>query len=165
MLDRRWLLVAFLAMSTGPSVQAQPTFKLSVKPDLAPHATLTLDGTRITRTPINDDPGFRIQYHFMKDGKTIAAVEARGNLAIDLPHKEPGMYVVFLELFYPAYKGGNVQKGGFKSISNVVTIYAYKAPDGDVRLLDIGTLRATLFYGLSAGSLIPVPELPPAAKP
>jgi len=33
MLNRRLMLVAMLAILIAPTVQAQPTFKLSVKPD------------------------------------------------------------------------------------------------------------------------------------
>src|SRR5437660_6514182 len=89
---------------------AQPTYKLDVKANLKPQATLQLDGARIARSAIKDDPGFRLQYHFKQEGKTLATVEARSQPTVDLPQKAPGTYSVVLELFYPAYKGGTQQK-------------------------------------------------------
>ena len=111
-------LALMLRVSPAP---AQPTYKLVVKPDLQPQATIQLDGLQLKRTAVKDDPGFRLQYHFKKDGKTQTVVEARSQTQIDLPQKEAGTYAVVLELFYPGYKGGNAQKGEFKPISNVLT--------------------------------------------
>jgi hypothetical protein len=105
---------------TSVPALAQPTYKLDVKPNLKPLATLKLEGNRITRTALKDDPGFRLQYHIKKDGKTVSTVEGRANLAIDAP-AEAGTYVIVLELFYPAYKGGTAQKGEFKAVSNPLT--------------------------------------------
>jgi hypothetical protein len=108
-------------------VLAQTAYKLGVKPDLKPLATLKIDGSKIVRTDVADDPGFRLQYHFKKDGKTVAQAEARANETLDVPQKEAGTYTVVLELFYPAYKNGTATKGGFKPISNVLT---YKVEAG-----------------------------------
>lgn len=114
-------LAMFVLVASPAFTEAQPTYKLDVKANLKPQATLQLDGVRIRRTAVKDDPGFRLQYHFKKDGKTVAAVEARSQPAVDLPQKEAGAYSVVLELFYPAYKGGTQQKGEFKPVSNVLT--------------------------------------------
>jgi len=103
------------------AVQAQPTYKLEGKPELKPLATLQLDRGRLSRSAVQEDPGFRLQYHFKKDDKTLSTVEARSQPVLDIPHKETGTYTVVLELFYPAYKGGNQQKGEFKPISKVLT--------------------------------------------
>ena len=121
------LLAPFVLVAMAALTTAQPTYKLDVKPNLKPQATLQLDGTRITRSSIKDDPGFRLQYHFKKDGKTVTTVEARSQTAVELPQKEAGTYTVVLELFYPAYKGGTQQKGEFKPISNLLT-YRVTAP-------------------------------------
>jgi hypothetical protein len=130
--SRFWQLALILAAigyaGSWPVVLGQPTYKLDVKPHLKPLATLKLDGTKITRTDLQDDPGFRLQYHFQKDGKTVATVEARSAASLDLPQKEAGIYTVVLELFYPAYKGGNQQKGGFRPVSNVLR---YRVEAGD----------------------------------
>jgi hypothetical protein len=104
----------------GPPVQAQPTYKLDVKAHLKPLATLALKGARLTRSALADDPGFRLQYHFRKEGKTVATIEGRSNPSLDIPLKSAGTYTVVLELFYPAYKGGMQQKGEFRAVSNVV---------------------------------------------
>jgi hypothetical protein len=40
---------------------------------------------------------------------------------VALPATEPGTYTVVLELFYPAYKGGDQRKGEFKPISDSIT--------------------------------------------
>jgi hypothetical protein len=112
-------LVGLFAVASG--AVAQPTYKLDVKPDLKPQATLRLDGSRIRRSAVTDDPGFRLQYHFKKDGKPLDTAEARSAPELDVPQKEPGTYTVVLELFYPAYKGGTAQKGEFRAVSNVLT--------------------------------------------
>lgn len=117
----------FLLLAATPALPAQPTYKLDVKPNLKPLATLKLEGVKITRTPVKDDPGFRLQYHFKKDGKSLAVVEARTDVSLDVPQKDAGTYSVVLELFYPNYKGGTAQKGEFKAVSNVLT-YKVEAP-------------------------------------
>jgi hypothetical protein len=104
-----------------PSAYAQPTYKLDVKPHLKPLATLKLQGAKLTRTAVQDDPGFRLQYHFRKDGKSVAVIQARSGHNLDIPQKTAGTYTVVLELFYPSYKGGTQQKGAFKPISNLIT--------------------------------------------
>jgi hypothetical protein len=103
------------------TVQAQPTYKLDVKPDLKPIALVSLDGKQIAHSPVLDDPGFRLQFHVQQNGKTVATIEARSRSKVDVPKLDPGVYTVTLELFYPAYKGGAAQKGEFKAISNVLT--------------------------------------------
>jgi hypothetical protein len=115
-----WLGVIVWAAAV-PGAGAQPTYPLDVKAHLRPLATLTLQGARLSRSGVRDDPGFRLQYHFRKDGKMVAVVEARSRVTVVVPVKAAGTYTVVLELFYPAYKGGNLQKGQFKAVSNVVT--------------------------------------------
>src|SRR5262249_52237845 len=109
-------LAFFLGLAPGAGL-AQPTYKLEVKPELAPRASLSLADGRLVRTEVVNDPGFRLQLHVKKDGKTVAVVEARSESKFDLPAKDPGDYSATLELFYPAYKGGNDQKGQFKLVS------------------------------------------------
>ncbi|MBL8798296.1 MAG: hypothetical protein JNM56_30660, partial [Planctomycetia bacterium] len=133
------------------------------KPDLLPQAALSLEGGKVVRSELSEDPGFRLQYHVMKDGKSLAVVDARSAASLDLP-AAPGTYIVTLELFYPGYKTGTVQKGNFKAVSNVLTCLAQADAAGQMRYTDVGTLRSVLFYGLAAGKQIPVPELPPPVK-
>lgn len=113
-------LFAHLTVGLGP-MQAQPTYRLDVKADLKPAVQLHLEGRTLQRSSVTDDPGFRLQYLFRKDGQAIAAVEARSRPSLELPNLEAGVYNVAVELFYPAYKGGVGQKGQFKPISNVIT--------------------------------------------
>ncbi len=111
--------LALLALASRAA--AQPTYRLNVKSDLKPAAQIRLEGLKVNRSAVTDDPGFRLQYLFRKDGQPFAAVEARSRTSVDLPRLEPGVYNVAVELFYPAYKGGTAQKGQFKPISNVIT--------------------------------------------
>jgi len=106
---------------------AQPAYKVEVKPDLKPLAALTVEDNRVVRSELADDPGFRLQFVFKKDGKTVAEVEARSRTNAE-PPAEPGDYTVVLELFYPAYKGGAAQKGEFKPVSNVLAIRVDAGP-------------------------------------
>jgi len=112
---------AFLLGLCSPYLAAQPTYRLEVRPFVKPQATLTLEGNKVKRSAVKDDPGFRLQYHIKKDGKSLATVEARSQPALELPQKDAGTYSIVLELFYPTYKPGKAQKGQFKAISNVLT--------------------------------------------
>jgi hypothetical protein len=117
----RFALVLLLSVVPAGTLVAQPTYKLDVKSDLVPRAKLTLSGATMTRTDVRDDPGFRLQYHVRKDGKTVAAVNARGEHGVRLPSLDPGTYTVVLELFHPNYKGGTAIKGEFKPVSDAIT--------------------------------------------
>lgn len=119
-------VAVFFFAVRGP-VFGQPTYRLDVKPHLNPLATIKLEGLRMSRSGVQEDPGFRLQYHFRKDGKTVATIDARSQPAAEIPTKEAGLYSAALELFYPAYKGGNQQKGEFKAISETIT-YRVEAP-------------------------------------
>jgi hypothetical protein len=117
----RLALALLLLLVSAAAVRAQPTYRLDVKNELKPRATLTLSGEMITRSAVRDDPGFRLQYHFRKDGKTVTTLNARGDTRVRLPSLEAGTYTVALELFHPGYKGGTGLKGQFKSVSDVLT--------------------------------------------
>ena len=128
------LVVTVLLHALPAPVQAQPTYKLDVKTHLKPLATLKLEGNSLTRTELEDDPGFRLQYHIKQpDGKSILTVEARSSARLDLPIQTTGTFIATLELFYPGYKGGTGQKGEFKPISNVLT---YKVEAGKITLIE-----------------------------
>jgi hypothetical protein len=110
-----------VSLFVASALVAQPTYKLDAKRDLKPSATLSLADGKVTRSAVTDDPGYRLQFHFKKDGKTIATPEARSETTVALPATEVGTYSVTLELFYPSYKGGNQRKGEFKPISEPIT--------------------------------------------
>lgn len=129
---RCWLVLAcFLPV---PAVQAQPTFKLGVGPHLHPAAVLKLTGNRLERSAVKDDPGFRLQFHVLRNGKSYLTSDARLSVFLELPNKESGDYAAVLELFYPAYKAGKEQKGQFKAISPFV-VYQVPAPGTPVKVL------------------------------
>jgi hypothetical protein len=143
-------LFAALVASTSP-VRAQPTYKLDVKPELRPKASLALNANQLLRTDLLDDPGFRLQYHFKKDGKTVEAVEARSTPVFALAHKEAGAYTVVLELFHPAYKGGMDQKGAYRPVSNVLLYRFEPGNPAKVTLLDDGKPRLVVQCGKGEG--------------
>lgn len=122
-----YLLTLYFVLGTSSFARAQPTYKLDVRPNLKPQATLELDGAMLKRSVVRDDPGFRLQYHFKKDGKTSTLVEGRSSDKVAVP-AEPGAYTVVLEVFYPAYKGGTQPKGEYKPISNVLTYRVEPGP-------------------------------------
>jgi hypothetical protein len=112
------LLALGALLAVAPPARTQPTYRLDVKPELKPRATLTLEGEVVVRSSVSDDPGFRLQLHFTQAGKTIATVEARSSDRVRPPLSAAGTYEVVLELFYPGYKGGTGLKGQFKPISD-----------------------------------------------
>lgn len=127
MLDFRFSIAAVAFFTSADALLGQGTYKLEVKTQLKPAAALTFEGTKIQRSALKDDPGFRLQYTFKKDGKPLKSLEARGAESVDLPDQSPGTYSVTLELFHPSYKSGSVQKGQFRQASNEL-IYELKAP-------------------------------------
>jgi hypothetical protein len=147
------LLAAAWLLAAAPFLAAQPTYKLDVKPNLKPEARLQLDGQRLTRTAVKDDPGFRLQYHVKQEGKTVATLDARADTAVDLPRKEPGTYTAVLELFYPAYKGGTEQKGEYRPISNVLgyRVEAGAKPGEPVRVVLVETPALLVRCGKGQG--------------
>lgn len=124
----RWSCILCLVLALASEALGQPTYKLEVKSNLKPAATLRLEGDKISRGALKDDPGFRLQYSFKKEGKPLTTVEARSNSTLEIPDKTPGTYTVVLEVFYPTYKTGNDQKGQFKPVSNELT-YQVKPPE------------------------------------
>jgi hypothetical protein len=117
----RHLFAVALALACVCPAPAQPTYRLDAKRDLKPKATLSLADGKVTRSAVTDDPGYRLQFRFEKDGKTIATPEARSEASVALPATEVGTYTVTLELFHPSYKGGNQRKGEYKAISEPLT--------------------------------------------
>ena len=117
------LAAAFHFFWLSAPVYAQATFPMKIKrvEELNPRATLKLEGRTVTRTNITKDPGYRIQWHVKKDGKTVAQVNARPDKTYTHPDAAPGKYTVVLELYFPEYKATSKEsKGLFKPISNEV---------------------------------------------
>src|SRR4051812_21216030 len=113
----RLLCTLLVCLACAHHATAQPTYRLDAKRDLKPAAKLTLADGKVTRTAVTDDPGYRLQFNFTKDGKSVATAEARAEASVALPTTEPGTYVVTLELYFPSYKTGNQRKGEYRPIS------------------------------------------------
>jgi hypothetical protein len=158
------LAVMTCFMIMPESVNAQPTYKLDVKSHLRPLAALRLEGGRVVRSELLEDPGFRLQYVFKKDNKVVTVVEARAQPSVEIPTTEPGAYTVTLELFYPAYKGGTEQKGAFRPVSEPVAYVVQRDAAGKTTIADLSSIRRGLFFGLAAGRQWPMPTLP-TSKP
>lgn len=130
---RRFLFSVLLTAGTFVTfpggAHGQPTYKLDVRPYLQPRASLTLKGAKVTRSDVKDDAGFRLQYHVKKGDKTVGVVDARAKKEVELPLKESGTYSVVLELFHPGYKPGNVTRGEYKPVSDVLYYKVTKAND------------------------------------
>lgn len=111
--------IAMLVCLLPGALLAQPTYKLDVKAHLKPLATVKIEQNQLVRSAVTDDPGFRLQWNLLDPaGKSVGTVEARSKASASVPAKlPPGVYRARLELFYPAYKGGNMQKGEFKPIA------------------------------------------------
>src|SRR5262245_58333831 len=123
----RFVFVAIPFLAQVATLFGQGTYKLEVKTQLKPAAVLSLEGMKIQRSALKDDPGFRLQFTFKKGDKPLKSLEARGAESVDLPDQAPGTYSVTLELFHPGYKSGTVQKGQFRQASNELN-YELKAP-------------------------------------
>ncbi len=130
-------LAVFLLLGHAPFASGQPTYKLEVKPEHKPAATLKWQGGKFVRSDVADDPGFRLQVHFKKDGKSVAVVEARASKEVAPPPTlAPGNYTVVLELFYPNYKAGTAPKGTYKPVSNLLAFRIEAGPPARVVLVE-----------------------------
>ena len=118
------LVIAVHASRLPATARAQATFPMKIKrvEELNPKATLKLEGRAVTRSDIARDPGYRIQWHVKKDGKTVAQVNARPEKSYTHADASAGKYTIVLELFFPEYKATSKDsKGLFKPISNEVS--------------------------------------------
>src|SRR5262249_4967122 len=123
---------AFALLVLPALAAAQPTYRLGVDAHVFPSAVLKLEGARLSHGPVKDDPGFRLPFHILKDGKSLLTQNARLDDAIDLPTKDAGDYAAVVELFYQAYTGGSETKGQSKAISPYV-LYTVGAPGGTIK--------------------------------
>lgn len=124
------LVIAAHASLLPTRARAQATFPMKIKrvEELNPKATLKLEGRTVTRSDIARDPGYRIQWHVKKDGKTVAQVNARPDKSYAHADASAGKYTIVLELFFPEYKATSKDsKGLFKPISDEVS-YAIDGP-------------------------------------
>src|SRR5688572_27837240 len=83
----RILFIVGITLVLAQPAWPQPTFKLGVDAHVFPTATLKVEGLRLTRSTVKDDPGFKLQFHILKDGKSLQIVNARASESVDLPNK------------------------------------------------------------------------------
>lgn len=90
-----------------------------------PHAEIALDGRRVSRSLVTNDWGLRLQWVVKKDGKEIAAVNARAEPTYEHADNTPGKYEVVLQMWkYVNYKKnpqGEFTDSKYIDISNVVS--------------------------------------------
>jgi hypothetical protein len=85
-----------------------------------PKAEIRLEGRKVIRGEVSNDWGSRLQWKVRRDGKDIATVLARVDLAYEHTDKTPGTYEIVLEMWqYEGYK--NKDHGKYVEISNKVS--------------------------------------------
>jgi hypothetical protein len=85
-----------------------------------PKAEIRLEGRKVSRTPVSNDWGSRLQWKIRRDGKDVATVLARAEISYEHADKTPGKYEIVLEMWhYEGYK--NKDHGKFVEISNKVS--------------------------------------------
>lgn len=91
-------------------------------PDIpTPAAQITLSGKTVTRGHIAYDYGNRVQWKIMRDGKEVAAPDARLLTSYTLAETTPGTYEIVLETWkHDGYQSGG--KGSYIAISNKLTV-------------------------------------------
>ena len=86
-----------------------------------PAAVIKLDGHTVSRGPVANDWGTRLQWKILRDGKEIATPNARAFPNYTHADATPGQYEVVLETWrHDGYKG-NKGVGEYVVISNKVT--------------------------------------------
>lgn len=70
-----------------------------------PQAEIRLEGQKVIRGDVSNDWGSKLQWEIRRDGKVIATVPARADMAYEHPEKTPGQYEVVLQMWkYVDYK-------------------------------------------------------------
>jgi len=91
----------------------------------APRAEIKLEGRRVTRGPITNDWGLRVQWEIRRDGKVIATPPARADLSYEHADTTAGNYEIVLQMWkYVDYRkgaDGEFTNSKFIEISNKVT--------------------------------------------
>jgi len=90
-----------------------------------PHAAIHLEGRRLIRSEVSNDWGLRLQWEIRRDGRVVALVNARPDLAYEHPDTAPGTYEVVLQMWryvnYAKNPTGEFTTSAFITISNRVT--------------------------------------------
>ena len=90
-----------------------------------PHAEITLNGRRLSRSDVTHDWGLRLQWEIRRDGKVVATPAARAESSYELTDMTPGTYEIVLQMWkYVDYKKNAEREfinSKFVDISNKVT--------------------------------------------
>jgi hypothetical protein len=62
-----------------------------------PRAEIRLQGRRVTRGPVTNDWGLRLQWEVRRDGKVVATPAARADLTYEHPDTTKGTYEIVLQ--------------------------------------------------------------------
>jgi hypothetical protein len=93
--------------------------------DVAPQATIRLEGRRVIRGDVTNDWGLRLQWEVRRDGKVIATPAARADTAYEHPDTAPGTYEIVLQMWkYVDYRkgaDGEFVNSRFIDVSNKVS--------------------------------------------
>ena len=90
-----------------------------------PHAEIKLEGRRVTRSPVVNDWGLRLQWEVRRDGKVIATAPARAETSYEHADTTPGMYEIILQMWkYVDYRKNAEREfinSKYVDVSNKVT--------------------------------------------
>jgi hypothetical protein len=93
--------------------------------EVAPRATIRLDGRRVTRGDVTGDWGLRLQWEVRRNGQVIATPAARAEVGYEHPDTTPGRYEIILQMWkYVDYRkrpDGEFVNSRFIDISNRVS--------------------------------------------
>lgn len=96
----------------------------------APKAQIRLTGRRVTRTEVTNDWGLQLRWLVTRDGKQVAAVNARPETTYEHPDQSPGTYEIVLQMWkyvdYAKRADGEFTKSKFVDVSEKVS---YEVPD------------------------------------
>jgi hypothetical protein len=89
-----------------------------------PRTEIRLQGRRVIRGDVANDWGSRLQWVIFRDGKEVAAVNARLADSYEHPDKTPGKYEIVLQMWkYVDYrkKDGKYVNSKYIDVSNKVS--------------------------------------------
>lgn len=85
-----------------------------------PQSQITLEGRTVTRGPVTNDWGHRVQWKVTKNGAEAATPEARVTTSYTHSDSSPGLYEIVLETWqHDGFRSGG--QGRFIAISNKVS--------------------------------------------
>jgi hypothetical protein len=90
-----------------------------------PHADVSLEGRKVTRTDVTNDWGLRLQWQVSRDGKVVGTAAARPDVTYEHADETPGKYDVVLQMWKYVNYRKNAQReyvdSKYVDVSNVVS--------------------------------------------